>query len=71
MRMLRPIVMFRFFGIVFRSRADLVLENIALRKQIEILKRQNPKPPIAKGDRILFVWLMKLWLSPPPILASI
>jgi transposase InsO family protein len=53
-------VLFRSLGLVFISRSDLVLENIALRKQIEILKRRKPRPRIVDTDRIVFVWLTKI-----------
>ena len=29
---------------VFRVRADLVLENVALRQQVAVFKRKNPRP---------------------------
>jgi len=35
----------------FRSRRSLVLENLALRQQLGILKRRHPRPRL---DRLLF-----------------
>ena len=45
-----------------RSRADLQVENLALRHQIEILKRTAPKRArLTKTDRLIFTWLLRLW----------
>jgi hypothetical protein len=45
-----------------RSRAELQFENLALRHQIEILKRTASKRPrLIKTDRLIFTWLLRLW----------
>ena len=45
-----------------RSRAELQVENLVLRHQIEILKRTAPKRArLTKMDRLLFAWLLRLW----------
>ncbi len=45
-----------------RSRAELQAENLALRHQIEILKRTAPKRArLTKTDRLIFTWLLRLW----------
>ncbi len=45
-----------------RSRAELQVENLALRHQIEILKRTAPKRArLTKTDRLIFTWLLRLW----------
>jgi len=37
------------FGSFFRSRHDLGLELVALRQQVGVLKRKNPRPqPLAR-----------------------
>ena len=36
-----------------RPRHDLLLENLALRQQILVLQRTNPKPPFRNRDRAL------------------
>ncbi|MCU7493800.1 MAG: hypothetical protein HF300_16710 [Ignavibacteria bacterium] len=38
----------------FKTKAQLRLENIILRKQIEILQRTNPKLQIKRTDRLVF-----------------
>jgi len=46
----------------FRSRAVLELENLALRHQLNVLRRQRPgRPLLFTIDRLLWVWLYRLW----------
>src|SRR5271157_3833723 len=46
----------------FRSRAILELENLALRHQLHVLRRQRPgRPRLCAIDRLLWVWLLRLW----------
>src|ERR1700730_15421680 len=47
----------------FRSRAVLELENLALRHQLHVLRRQRPgRPPrLFAIDRLLWIWLYRLW----------
>src|SRR5271155_6170019 len=46
----------------FRSRAVLELENLALRHQLHVLRRQRPGRPLPSAiDRWLWVWLYHLW----------
>ena len=40
-----------------RSRADLALENLALRQQVAVLKQQRPRPPLTGMDRAFWVAL--------------
>jgi transposase InsO family protein len=40
----------------FSSRSELLLENIALRHQLEVLQRTAPKPKLKHADRLL--WLI-------------
>jgi putative transposase len=45
----------------FRSRAVLELENLALRHQLQVLRRQRPgRPRLFAIDRLLWVWLCRL-----------
>ena len=44
-----------------RSRHDLLLENLALRQQIAVWKRQYPRPCIAVSEKIFWVILRRLW----------
>ncbi len=46
-----------------RPRHDLVLENLALRHQLEVLARARPKPRLRAADRVLWVWLRRAWPS--------
>jgi hypothetical protein len=46
----------------FRRRAVLELENLALRRQLHVLRRQRPGlPRLFVIDRLLWVWLYRLW----------
>jgi len=60
--------MFRLIGIIgalvraaVKGRVALVLENVALRQQVAVLKRGRPRPEVALGDRIFWVVLRRLW----------
>src|SRR5580693_8314991 len=47
---------------MFRSRAALQLENLALRHQIGVLQRSSRKrPKLPPADRLFWVWLSRLW----------
>src|SRR3979490_1064801 len=47
---------------IFRSRAALELENLALRHQIGVLQRSARKrPKLTSGDRLLWICLSRLW----------
>jgi putative transposase len=46
----------------FRCRAVVELENLALRHQLHVLRRQRPgRPRLFTIDRLLWVWLHRLW----------
>jgi hypothetical protein len=50
------------FGIVvrlFRSRGQLVLENLALRQQLAVLKRRHLRPRLALIDKLF--WVTASW----------
>ena len=42
---------------LLRPRHDLILENLALRQQILVLQRTNPRPPFRDRDRAFWVLL--------------
>jgi transposase InsO family protein len=45
-------------ALLFKSRARLEAENLVLRQQVNVLRRQMPKrPALTNIDRLLFVWL--------------
>jgi transposase InsO family protein len=45
----------------FRSRADLALENLALRQQLANLRRTSGCPRLSKSDRAFWLVLARLW----------
>lgn len=45
----------------FRGRRALVLENLALRHQLQVALRGDPRLRIRQHDRVLWVWLRQLW----------
>jgi hypothetical protein len=46
---------------LFRSRADLALENLALRQQVAVLKQKRPRPLLTGMDRAFWVALQQNW----------
>ena len=47
---------------IFHSRAALPLENLALRHQIGVLQRSaRNRPKLTLVDRLLWVWLSRIW----------
>ena len=44
-----------------RRRADLVIENLALRQQVTALKKERPRPPLEDVDRAFWVALRQSW----------
>jgi putative transposase len=47
---------------IFHSRAALQMENLALRHQIGVLQRSSRKrPKLTPLDRLLWVWLSRVW----------
>ena len=50
-----------FLMALFAARAALVAENLALRQQLGVLRRNALVPRLRRGDRIFWVWLSRLW----------
>jgi putative transposase len=46
---------------VFRTRSSLLLENLALRQQLAVLKRRRPRPFISLFDKLFWVLASRLW----------
>jgi hypothetical protein len=46
---------------LFRSRRDLLLENLALHQQLAILKKKRPVPGLAPQDKLFWVAIRRLW----------
>ena|SRR5215203_236341 len=51
----------RFLASPFRTQMQLEAEIIVLRHQLNVLRRQVPKPRLTAADRLLFVWLCGLF----------
>jgi hypothetical protein len=50
-----------FFRLLFKSEQNLILENLMLRQQLNIYKRKNKKPKLENIDRIILVWISKIF----------
>jgi putative transposase len=48
-------------GGFFRSRYNLGLEILALRQQLDVLKRKTPRPGLRRQDRVFWVLLRRIW----------
>jgi len=44
-----------------KSQRSLVLENLALRHQLDVLKRNTKRPHLANPDRVLWIILSRFW----------
>src|SRR5712692_4793215 len=60
--------MFHFIGVIlasilrlFRARQSLLLENLALRQQLVVLKRRHPRPRLATFDKFFWVLVQGFW----------
>src|SRR5215469_11902185 len=60
--------MFRFLGLpfgtllrLFRSHHSLLLENLALRQQLVVLKRRHPRPKLNLFDRLFWLLVRRCW----------
>jgi hypothetical protein len=46
---------------VLTNRAELVIEYLALRQQVAVLKEKRPKPSLSAADRLFWVALKRSW----------
>ena len=60
--------MFDLFGLCFgailrilRTHRSLMLENLALRQQLAVLKRKHPRPRLGPFDKLLWVVARCFW----------
>jgi hypothetical protein len=49
------------FAALFKSRQELILENLALRQQLSVQQCCIKRPKIKNTDRIFWVWLSRIW----------
>ena len=54
-------LIFKFLWLIFSSKQDIVIENIALRQQLAVQQRTVKRPKIKNRDRIFWVWLSNIW----------
>ncbi len=54
-------LVFAFLATLFRSRATLQLEIVALRHQLTIYQRTISRPRIQPADRLFWSWLSRWW----------
>ncbi|MBI9019114.1 MAG: integrase [Phycisphaerae bacterium] len=55
------LLIFQFVKLSFQTRLVLVAENIMLRQQLNIYARKDKKPRLKNIDRIILVWLSKIF----------
>jgi hypothetical protein len=56
---------------LFRSRASLCLEHLALRHQLEVYKHTVSRPRLRWPDRVFWGWLSRLWRGWPDALVFV
>ena len=44
-----------------RAQSDVVLENVALKQQVEALKQKRPRPQLDDADRAFWVAMRRAW----------
>jgi len=47
----------------FRSRRNLLLENLALRQQLSVFKQRHPQLRLVPSDKLFWVMLRRFWLG--------
>lgn len=60
--MLRPLRL--LFVLTVRScysRRDLLLENLALRQQLAVLRKKHPRVRFSDSDRLFWTAMLRLW----------
>jgi len=50
-----------FLRACFVTRAHLMIEILALRQQVAVMKRSQKRPRLRVRDRVFWIWLMRLW----------
>jgi len=54
-------LIYEFLKLIFMSKHDIVLENLALRQQLAVQQRSMKRPKIKNRDRIFWIWLSRFW----------
>jgi putative transposase len=49
------------FARLFRAQPSLLLENLALRQQLTVLKRRGPRPKLGAFDKLYWVFARRVW----------
>jgi hypothetical protein len=62
----RPMITFllhllRLLPFLCGGHRQLALENLALRQQLAVYKRETTRPRLRPSDRLLWVWLSRVW----------
>jgi hypothetical protein len=57
--------------VYFRSRTDALLEVLALRQQVAVLKRRRPRPPLSPLDRLFWTVLRQTWARSEDVLVIV
>jgi putative transposase len=60
-----------FVASLFRSRASLCLEHLALRHQLAVYKQTVCRPRLRSTDRVFWGWLSQLWRGWPDALVFV
>jgi hypothetical protein len=55
------IILIKISEIVFKSKNDLIIENLALKQQLSTYKAKKIKPTIKERDRSFWIALKKSW----------
>jgi transposase InsO family protein len=61
--MLFMIGLWTFLRALLCGYAGIALENLALRHQLAVLQRSVRRPRLSRWDRILWIWLSRVWLG--------
>ncbi len=59
--MIVGIGLWTFLRALFTGASAVALENLALRHQLMVLQRSGGRPHLARWDRVLWVWLSRVW----------
>ncbi len=54
-------LIFEYFRQLFMTKQGLILENLMLRQQLNIYKRKNKRPKLENIDRIILVWISRIF----------